>query len=60
VVCVECKKMRDKEAGWVTVSPSELSLFAVISHGICRECAEVLYPEYFRKENAGGTRTDTA
>jgi DNA-binding response OmpR family regulator len=48
--CASCKKIRDDEGYWHHV---EIYVGkhtdAVFSHGICPECAERLYPKYFKK-----------
>jgi len=49
-ICASCKKIRDDKGYWnqieeYTTDNSE----AEFSHGICPECAEKLYPEFFKK-----------
>ena len=49
-ICASCKKIRDDKGYW-----SNLEQYisrhsgAEFSHGICPDCAERLYPEYFKK-----------
>lgn len=53
-ICASCKKIRDDRGYWNELEKyiSEHSE-AQFSHGLCPECAERLYPEYFkRKEGA--------
>jgi K+-sensing histidine kinase KdpD len=55
-ICASCKKIRDERGDWSQVEAyirdhSE----ADFSHGICPECAQKLYPEYFT-EKTGETR----
>jgi PAS domain S-box-containing protein len=50
-ICASCKKIRDDKGYWEQIEVyirdhSE----AEFSHGICPECAERLYPEYYRKK----------
>lgn len=50
-ICSSCKKIRDDQGYWRQVEEyirehSE----AEFSHGICPECAEKLYPEYYKDE----------
>lgn len=50
-ICASCKKIRDDRGYW-----NELERYisehseAQFSHGLCPECAEKLYPEYFKKK----------
>ncbi|MGD0231297.1 MAG: response regulator [Syntrophorhabdales bacterium] len=50
-ICASCKKIRDDEGYW-----DQLEAYigkrteAVFSHGICPECAEKLYPKYYKKK----------
>lgn len=50
-ICASCKKIRDDNGYWNQLEQyiSEHS-DAIFSHGLCPECAEKLYPEYFKKE----------
>ncbi len=51
-ICASCKKIRDDEGYW-----DQLEVYigrrtdAVFSHGICPECTEKLYPEYWARTN---------
>lgn len=49
-LCANCKKVRDDEGYWhqVDVYIRDHSE-AQVSHGICPECTEKLYPEYAEK-----------
>jgi PAS domain S-box-containing protein len=47
-ICASCKRIRDDQGYWHEVEDylsraSDL----LFSHGICQECVQVLYPEYF-------------
>ncbi len=52
-ICANCKKIRDKEGAW-----NDLEVYlkihseAEFTHGICPQCAQRLYPEFF---DNGGT-----
>ena len=51
-ICASCKKIRDDQGYWNQIESyithhSE----AVFSHGICPDCAQKLYPEYFSPDN---------
>ena len=47
-ICASCKKIRDDEGAWHQMETyiSEHT-DAQFSHGICKECAKKLYPEYY-------------
>ncbi|MFH0976110.1 MAG: PAS domain-containing protein [Spirochaetota bacterium] len=50
-ICSSCKKIRDEQGNWEVMEiyigdHSE----AEFSHGLCPECAERLYPKYYKKE----------
>lgn len=49
-ICASCKKIRDDKGYWNTLELyiSEHS-GAEFSHGICPECAERLYPDYYKR-----------
>jgi hypothetical protein len=45
VMCASCKRIKDRDNNWIAVDNTFVSCFNVrISHGICRECAVILYP----------------
>jgi hypothetical protein len=51
-ICASCKKVREDSGYWTQIEAyvqdrSE----AEFSHGICPECAEKLYPEFFGKDH---------
>ena len=55
-ICSSCKKIRDDKGSWTQIEAyiSEHT-DTQFSHGICSECAEKLYPDYFRrKKKASG------
>ena len=47
-ICANCKKIRDDQGYWRQIEQyiSDHS-DACFSHGICQECAKLLYPEYY-------------
>lgn len=49
-ICSYCKKIRDTDGSWKQmddyVSEHTTTKF---SHGLCEECANRLYPNYFKK-----------
>ena len=47
-ICANCKKIRDDQGYWRQIEQyiSDHS-DARFSHGICQECAKLLYPEYY-------------
>lgn len=49
-ICASCKKIRDDKGYWQQIEAyiREHS-DAEFSHGICPDCAQRLYPEYFKK-----------
>jgi GAF domain-containing protein len=50
-ICAGCKKIRDEEGAWVGIEGyiSKHSE-AEFTHGICPDCAQRLYPDYFPKK----------
>lgn len=56
-ICASCKKIRDDRGYWNEVEKyiSEHT-GAEFSHGLCPECAEKLYPEYFHRQGTEGPR----
>jgi hypothetical protein len=50
-ICASCKKIRNDEGYWeqMEIYISEHSEVD-FSHGICPECAQKLYPEYYKKK----------
>jgi len=50
-ICSSCKKIRDEKGSWNNLEMyiSEHS-DAEFSHGICPDCAQRLYPEYYKKK----------
>lgn len=53
-ICASCKKIRDDQGYWSNLEHyiaqhSE----AILSHGICPDCARALYPDYYSDELAG-------
>jgi len=50
-ICASCKKIKNDKGHWEQMeiyirNRSEVNF----SHGICPECAEKLYPEYYKKK----------
>ncbi|MCK8602950.1 VUT family protein [Desulfoferrobacter suflitae] len=49
-ICANCKKIRDDEGFWQKIEQYiEQRSEAKFSHGICPECAKLLYPEFHHK-----------
>lgn len=50
-ICASCKKIRNDNGCW-----EQMEMYvrdhseAEFSHGICPECAEKMYPEYYKKK----------
>jgi PAS domain S-box-containing protein len=50
-ICSYCKKIRDDKGAWTQLEAYIAEhTNALLSHGICKECAKKMYPEYY-KEN---------
>ncbi len=48
-ICASCKKVRDDKGYWHRIEQYiERYSEAEVSHGLCRECARKLYPEYYK------------
>jgi len=49
-ICASCKRIRDDQGYWEQVEKyiSEHSM-ATFSHGLCSDCMQKLYPEYYSK-----------
>ena len=51
-ICSSCKKIRDDAGHWTAIEDYIVDHSNTeFSHGICPECAERLYPQYFGKGN---------
>ncbi len=51
-VCASCKKIRDEKDQWHQIEAYITDRSdAHFSHGLCPECAEKLYPEFFKRKN---------
>lgn len=51
-ICANCKKIRDKEGAWNDLEVYlQIHSEAEFTHGICPECAQRLYPEFFDDGN---------
>ena len=51
-ICTSCKKIRDDKGYWNQLeSYIRNNSNAEFSHGICPDCAERLYPDYFSKDS---------
>jgi PAS domain S-box-containing protein len=49
-ICASCKKIRDDKGYWTQVEKYVMDHSdATFSHGVCPECAQKLYPDYFKK-----------
>jgi PAS domain S-box-containing protein len=50
-ICANCKKIRDDKGYWTQIEAYiQERTPAHFSHGICPDCAKILYPEYKPKE----------
>ena len=49
-ICSSCKKIRNDEGYWQQIEEYvRVHSDADFTHGICYECVETLYPEYYQK-----------
>ncbi len=50
-ICFSCKRIRNDEGYWIKIEQfiSEHSE-AEFSHGLCKDCAKKLYPEYYKPD----------
>jgi hypothetical protein len=49
-ICSNCKKIRDDEGYWQQIEEYvRVHSEADFTHGICNECVEKLYPEYYQQ-----------
>ena len=52
-ICSSCKKIRTDEGYWQNVEEYlRHHTNAEFSHGLCKECAKKLYPEFYNEENS--------
>jgi hypothetical protein len=50
-ICSACKKIRDEKGDWDIIEAYvQKHSEAQFTHGICPDCAWVMYPELFKKE----------
>ncbi len=55
-ICASCKKIRDDKGYWEQVDHYVAKhTDAKFSHGICPDCTQKLYPEYYQKMNKDKT-----
>ena len=53
-VCASCRKVREEDGSWINLEVYvEHHLDAEISHGLCNECAEKLYPSLMEEMEEG-------
>lgn len=51
-ICASCKKIRDDKGYWSRIEEYiQTHTEAQLSHGICPDCAKVLYPKYFKSDS---------
>ncbi len=56
-ICSSCKRIRTDEGYWQNVDEYiSRHTKAEFSHGICRDCAMRLYPDYYRNGNEEGSK----
>jgi hypothetical protein len=49
-ICASCKKIRNDKGYWKQIEGYIMEHSdTTFSHGICPDCAQKLYPEYFKK-----------
>jgi len=59
-ICASCKKIRDDRGYWNQIEAYiEAYSEAQFSHGICPECAEKLYPEYYQTNKSAMKKVHT-
>ena len=52
-ICASCKKIRDDKGYWNQIEGYiRKHSDATFSHGICPQCTEKLYPEYYSKKDS--------
>jgi PAS domain S-box-containing protein len=50
-ICMSCKKVRDDEGYWEKVDSYIVKHSdATITHGLCPDCAEKLYPDFYKEK----------
>lgn len=50
-ICMNCKKVRDDKGYWEKVDSYIIKHSdATITHGLCPDCAEKLYPDFYKKK----------
>jgi hypothetical protein len=48
-ICFNCKKIRDDQGYWTRLEDYiSAHTKAAFSHGLCSECAQLLYPQYYK------------
>ena len=53
-ICYNCKRIRTDRDTWQRLEEYlQEHTAAQLSHGLCEDCAYQLYPQYFKKPNAG-------
>ncbi len=54
-ICSSCKRIRDEEGNWSAIEEYVREhTDAEFSHGLCPDCAQKLYPEYYRGKKRSG------
>jgi hypothetical protein len=52
-ICARCKKIRDDKGYWKQIEEYiQAHTDAQFSHGICPQCAEILYSGYMNKDQS--------
>ena len=60
-VCANCRKTRNEEGKWLSLEQyMEAHENKKISHGICPDCREALYGDYFTSKKARKKNVSTA
>ena len=56
-ICASCKKIRNDKGYWEQIeSYLESHSEAEFTHGICPDCAKLLYPEFYKDEGASPSK----
>ena len=46
VICAHCRRLRTASGRWVLDTRPQITRTLFVSHGICPECMERLFPEF--------------
>ena len=55
-ICSYCKKIRDDEGSWTQLEAYiTMHTDAMLSHGMCSDCAKKMYPQYYKEDDCRST-----